>query len=253
MKKKILIIACILIVAVLGITAYSVSKMPAKNANGWETTENSLNDAEWGSEIESSLDYHVEKVKKSDFKKMSDFEYIDTVKSVLNAYNDKVWVLFLFEDGTGIQYPGADAAEKATYGKFDKNYNATEQIGYVTINGNSVQYEKVPSEMNKESNNLSQAIPDTYKNDYTYVNVKNNIAYIQVLSTNEDTQSIANEIVNTVKGVGDYKEIRFCIKYNQDLNYYKWTADGSMETITTPDNSFFVEPDESLENKTESE
>lgn len=107
--------------------------------------------------------------------------------------------------------------------------------------------------MSKESNNLSQAIPDTYKNDYTYVNVKNNIAYIQVLSTNEDTQSIANEIVNTVKGVGDYKEIRFCIKYNQDLNYYKWTADGSMETITTPDNSFFVEPDESLENKTESE
>ena len=92
-----------------------------------------------------------------------------------------------------------------------------------------------------------------YKYDYTYVNVKNNIAYIQVLSTNADTQSVANEIVNTVKGVGDYKEIRFCIKYNQDLNYYKWTADGSMETITTPDNSFFVEPDESLENKTESE
>ena len=144
-------------------------------------------------------------------------------------------------------------AEKATYGKFDKNYNATEQIGYVTINGNSVQYEKVPSEMSKESNDLSQAIPDAYKNDYTYVNVKNNIAYIQVLSTNADTQSVANEIVNTVKNVGDYKEIRFCIKYNQNLNYYKWTADDSMETITTPDNSFFVEPDESLENETESE
>lgn len=61
MKKKILIIAGILIVAGLGITAYSVSKMPAKNVNGWETTENSLNDADWGSEIESSLDYHVEK------------------------------------------------------------------------------------------------------------------------------------------------------------------------------------------------
>lgn len=253
MKKKILIIASILIVAGLGATAYSVSKMPAKNANGWETTENSLNDADWGSEIESSLDYHVEEVKKSDFKKMNDFEYVDTVKSVLNAYNNKVWVLFLFEDGTGIQYPGADVAEKATYGKFDKNYNATEQIGYVTINGNTVKYEKVPSEMSKESNNLSQAIPTAYSNDYTYVNVKNNIAYIQVLSTNTDTQAVANEIVNAVKDTGDYKEIRFCIKCNQDLNYYKWTADDGMETIAVPDNSFFAEPDESLEKETESE
>lgn len=253
MKKKIFIVAGILILAGLGVTAYSVSKMPAKNANGWETTENSLNDADWGSEIESSLDYHVEKVKKSDFKKMSDFEYIDTVKSVLNAYNDKVWVLFLFEDGTGIQYPGADIEEKATYGKFDKNYNATEQIGYVTINGSTVKYEKIPSEMSKESNDLSMALPDTYRNDYTYTNVKNNIAFIQVLSINEDTQAVANEIVNAVKSVGDYKEIRFCIKYNQDLNYYKWTADGGMETITVPDESFFAEPDESLENETESE
>ena len=71
MKKKILIVAGILILTGLGVAAYSVSKMPAKNANGWETTESNLNDADWGSEIESSLDYHVEEVKKSDLDRKS--------------------------------------------------------------------------------------------------------------------------------------------------------------------------------------
>lgn len=240
MKRKILIASACVLVAVIGFAAFKISKMPRKNVSGWEVTEAGIDDASWGSEIESATDYHVEKVSKKEYQDMTQVEYIDTAASILNTYTDKIWTLFLFEDGTGIKYPGSDIMQTAFYGKFDDNYKMTEQLGTVSIEGREVTYEPVSDNESTATFNLSQAIPDEYENDSTFTLDKGNMALIDVLvPSGTDAVTAANNIIESVEKVKKYDEIRMSITHDQIVTYYRW-KDANLEEITLPDDDFLA-------------
>lgn len=233
-NKRTIIIAVALVavlLAILGVLTYQISK------NTWKH-EPLSNDADWGTEINNAAEttYYVENVKKADFEDISAHGYIAKVTSVLNSHKDKLWLMFLFDDNTGIYYPGSDITESAFYGTVDpKTYEMTETYGTITISGTQVEYKKAPSYFSSESQSIYNIIPAEFTNDSTYANYDENIAYIQIATNRTDLTEIAQTLCDNALNLDlDISEVH--IKINEAC--FKWTeAEG---LVTTDWDALFI-------------
>lgn len=222
-KKVIIGIAVLLIVSACIFVGVSC----AINKKTWETHEIS-NDADWGDTINDAAEttYYIENVKKSDFENISAHGYIKKVTSTLNAHTDKLWLMFLFDDGTGIYYPGSDVNEGAFYGVIDTStYTMTETYGTITIKGSQVEYNKMPSYFSADSQALYALIPEEFTNDTTYANYDENIAYYKIATARTDIFDIAQSLCDaTLNLKPDISEIHLLINETPIM----WTPENGL-------------------------
>lgn len=112
----------------------------------------------------------------------SDHKFIDTVSPILEAYTDKFYTTFVFDDGTGLYFPGSKVNETAIYGEIDNDGNITQQLEYITITGTTVARSEVGAALSKESTDLYSYYPDEFKCDNSWVaaNEKDNSLYLTI-------------------------------------------------------------------------
>lgn len=195
--KKILIGVGILFI-VLVTVLIGLFVIPKIDQNGWKHyTNNTVQNAK--DENNGKL-YALVNVKKDDWTDISEHKYIEKVTSILMSYSDKIRTTFVFEDGTGIMYPGSDVTETAFYGKVDDEGNVTSTIGYISIKGQSVDYREVESFLSEDSSELFTCIPKEYQTDSAYANLFEGTAYITVATApDKSSQDVANEIYQNIK------------------------------------------------------
>lgn len=80
----------------------------------------------------------VVECKKDEFDEKTDSEKYDYIKEIFqNVEGD--YASLLFDDGTGIMFPGADLKQTASYGKMDNDGSITLQCGTVKLENNLYQ------------------------------------------------------------------------------------------------------------------
>lgn len=205
--------------------------VPSTDQSGWKhyTTSSISKDTDEN----SKRDYAVVDMDKTEWENASAHNFISSVSGVLDTYKNKNYTTFLFDDGTGLMFPGSSIQETAFYGKADKKGNITTVEGYVQISGQDVSYKEAESYLSEDSTDLYSIIPDEYSNDSTYVNYMNNIIYARVVvSYDKSTNDVANELFENAKKSGKtYDEIH--IQVNDDA--FLGTNDGLNKVEKTTD------------------
>lgn len=223
MKKKPILIVLGLVLVFLVVT-YLPTHLDFIDQNGWvhkrdQTTPNMQTNA-------TETEYKLVSASKSDYTDISAHSFIKKVSSVLDAYQDKTYVTFMFEDGTGLYCPGSSLDYVLVYGKVNEIGAPEEELSYITVTGNTVTQEDVPYFLTKESYEVSSIIPEKYQNDSTWSSVKDNIAYFQVANIGDvDEMTIAKEIFNRIPDPDIYQEIHIVV----DLVAYKWTPETELQ------------------------
>lgn len=201
--------------AIFAITFTAVHFIPTKDANGWKhyaaiTAENKEKDDN------DSRSYALVHIDKNTWTGISAHDFIRSVSSILEAYREKNYTTFLFDDGTGLMFPGSDISETAFYGKTNNNGNIISPEKYITISGQDVTSSDVPTFLSEDSMSLYSVIPDEYNNDSTYACLSDGKAVIKVVVADEiSTIDVANTIYNNLMQSGiAYSELDICV--NED-------------------------------------
>ena len=228
-KKPVLIIIGLLCLFFL--VSAIVSHVGMFDKNGWLHRKGVI-DFSIG-ESKTPTEYQLVPVDKEDFTDISAHNFIKKVSSVLNAYTGKTYVTFVFQDGTGLYCPGSSIDEVLIYGTIDELGATTEDLYYITIQGNTVTKTEVPYYLSNASYELSKVIPQEYQNDSTWTSVKDGIAYLQVVwSGTKSDEEIAKEILDLIPEKESYEKVHIVVNYSA----YEWTAkDGLVKAEYTND------------------
>ena len=233
MVKSKLVKICLPIFLLLVIVAIFILKLntPQKDLITGKEINVTFEEVEWEEDTEEVQEhslYYVRQMNKADFADISAHEYIEKINSVLKPHKDSYWVAILFEDGTGIKYPGADIKETAFYGEMDKNGNITKEIGRILVAGTQVTYGETLSSISTDSVSLSMSLPEKYINDSTFVNIDGTTIYVSVvIAESENPNETAMELVNIINQnySGDISEIKIMLN---ELKCFSWTQAGGL-------------------------
>lgn len=184
--------------AMLAAVAVTAHFIPHTDENGWVH-----NDAAGRTEEDENQnrEYALVHTNKSDWENMDAHTYINRITSALLAYRGKTHTTFVFEDGTGIMYPGSSMEETAFYGQVNDSGTMETIYGYITINGTAVEYTESASVFSDEVRTVSASIDERFKNDSFYVNIKDDTVYV-VISTTENEADVAGEIYGDIEASG---------------------------------------------------
>ena len=142
--KKIRYAVCALSLLWMIFVIYMFAKIPIRNNQEKAQLESEIFEDPMAGKVENKTD----QMKKSKFNSLSDREKAEKIKSFLSdAVGD--YAEILFEDGTGIQFPGAEMPDgensTAWYGKIDSDGNLTSTLGEVTFRTVSMYVKNIPS------------------------------------------------------------------------------------------------------------
>lgn len=148
------------------------------------------------------VDYTLVRVSKSEYESMSEYDFVSTIKPILDANTDKSHTTFVFtnddgtDDGTGLYFAFSDITKGGEYCEIDEKGNPTLWIGYITISGVSVTYEEAPESVSQASLDVYQYVPDKYIGDSLMLCDTDTILYVY-LPLDVNTRGIAEDRANS--------------------------------------------------------
>ncbi len=190
-NRKNIIVLCVCVILAISVTVavniYNSRKMQIKKCD--EALE---------STIDTTSSYIILNVKKEDFTDISSKKFIDLTQPTLDQYDDKQYVTFAFEDGTGISFTSANIY----YGEIDETGTVTNVYGKITIENQQVTYEEVD---NNEINGpvvIRGLMDDVYVSEDTTVYYGNGIFHVSVANVNKSVDEIVSDFCNYFKESG---------------------------------------------------
>lgn len=148
------------------------------------------------------VDYTLVRVSKSEYESMSEYDFVSTIKPILDANTDKSHTTFVFtnddgtDDGTGLYFAFSDITKGGEYCEIDEEGNPTLWIGYVTVSGMSATYEEAPESASQATLDAYQYVPDRYISDALMLCDTDTILYVY-LPLDVNTRGIAEDRANS--------------------------------------------------------
>lgn len=237
--KKIRYAVCALSLLWMFFVIYMFAKIPIKNNQEKAQLESEIFEDPMAGKTENK----TENMKKAEFDSLSDREKAEKVKSFLaDAVGD--YAEILFEDGTGIQFPGAEMPDgedsKAWYGKIDNNGDLTSTLGEVTIQ-NGVYVCKEYSKQDLLSVDVENKLPTKYKSDATSIAVRKtgNGYYLAFVTVYDDPQETDYDaIIKVAKECGiNSGQVTFVDEFSEVVGRKSWPENSKTSSKAKSENS----------------
>lgn len=228
--KKIRLFVCLISLLWMGLIIYMIAQVPLQRHQEQVQLESQIFDDPLAGKIENK----IEKINKTDFDKLSDREKAEKIQSFLSdAIGD--YAAIIFDDGTGIQFPGAEMTT-AWYGNIQEDGEMVTTLGEVKISNGVYVLTEYPKEDLIEVD-ISNVLPDKYKSDATSIDVrKTSDGYYLAFATicEEPTDDDYNTIINVAKQYGITSgRITFVDEFSVIMGKRSWPED----TINEPNPS----------------
>ena len=233
--KKIRYAVCALSLLWMIFVIYMFAKIPIRNNQEKAQLESEIFEDPMAGKVENK----AEQMKKSKFDSLSDREKAKKIKSFLSdAVGD--YAEILFEDGTGIQFPGAEMPDgenpTAWYGKIDSDGNLTSTLGEVTIQ-NGVYVCKEYSKQDLLSVDMENKLPEKYKSAATSIVVRETedgyyLAFVTVCEDPQQTDYDA--IISVAKECGiNSGQVTFVDEFSEVVGRKSWPESSKTQTENT--------------------
>lgn len=233
--KKIRYAVCALSLLWMIFVIYMFAKIPIRNNQEKAQLESEIFEDPMAGKVENK----TEQMKKSKFDSLSDREKAEKIKSFL-SYAVGDYAEILFEDGTGIQFPGAEMPDgensTAWYGKIDSDGNLTSTLGEVTIQ-NGVYVCKEYSKQDLLSVDVENKLPEKYKSDATSIVVRETedgyyLAFVTVCEDPQQTDYDA--IISVAKECGiNSGQVTFVDEFSEVVGRKSWPESSKTQTENT--------------------
>ena len=219
-----------LVVAIIGVTTLINHLGDFSWTDKYGFTHNAESDATYAVDENKNRDYALVNLEDK-YESLSGYDFLDKITSVLDAYSDKVYTTFLFDDGTGLYFPESDINNVAYYGVADENGLIVDPYKYVYISGTQIEIEDVSDMYSADSQSLMSLVPETYVDDSFFAATdEDNNAYFVVISTDDDAAMI-NELYGYATQVGCTNAYFQVIGKESDTGYIV-TSDGIIQDNT---------------------
>lgn len=221
--KKIRYIVCALSMIWMICVIAMLVRIPMGNKQDKIQMESEIFDDPNAGKIENK----VENMKKADFDKLSDREKAEKMKSYLaDAIGD--YAAIRFDDGTGIQFPGADISNVAWYGKMSNDGQIEMTYGEIKIENGVYNYTAYAKEDLMQLD-IERNIPDKYKSDGTESKVRkvSDGYYLTFTAVCENpTDKDYNAIIEVAKKYGVTSgQITFIDSYKSVMGRKSWPSE----------------------------
>ena len=165
----------------------------------------------------------VADISRSDFREADSSGKISMIEDALGDNIGGSYASVRFDDGTGIQFPGANIHIRALYGEMNKDGVVTKALGSVLIKGDSeyiytaLSYEKILTD------DLIATFPEEYGSDLSDVSIarvgKNGVTVTFIIADpGEDRDQIVKEVFT--KSLED-------AQFQSDLKHFRRTVEGA--------------------------
>lgn len=204
----------------------------AVDQNGWKHYESSesLEDIIQGSNKEDSnapeKTYAVISTDKEKLSEMNAHDFIETIRKGMKAAEGRKWIVFMFDDGTGLMFPEVDVSEPAFYGTINSSGTMDEIYGVVTITGTTVSYEDSEEVATDPGYDYIQCIPQEYINDSTYIHFEDGVMKIQLVMDG-DIYSAAADVLDKIHQTDLLNEIEN-VSLSINGTEFSWTKENGI-------------------------